>query len=36
LGGPDPVAIRRMGDLSLLVTGPLPPGDLRRIAEGLR
>lgn len=36
LGGPDPVVVRRVGDLSLLVTGPLPPEDLRRIADGLR
>lgn len=36
LGGPDPAVARRMGDLSLLVTGPLPPQDLDRIADGLR
>jgi len=36
LGGPDPVVVRHLADLSVLVTGPLPPEDLRRIADGLR
>lgn len=35
-GGPDPAVVRRLDGRSILVTGPLDPSDLKRIADGLR
>lgn len=35
-GGPDPSVVRRLDGRSILVTGPLDPSDLKRIADGLR
>ena len=35
LAGPDPVVVRHFNDVSVLVTGPLSPADLKHIADGL-
>lgn len=35
-GGPDPVMVRHLADISVLVTAPLPPEVIKRISDGLR
>lgn len=34
--GPDPALVRHFEDVSVLIAAPLPPDDLRRMAESLR